>query len=301
MSLHTVRDDSSSAFDAFSGGSPVADLTDPPDPCTGGSAQAGSIEQTLDQLGALAGRSIAGALGVNVTFLDPHRPNRPMGSTAPFLAEIEQLQYVVEEGPAIDAARSRRSVVSGSLGEDDRWPEFASLVERFAMQSVLSQPLVASGRLVGVMTLYARNHDAFDGRAVHEADVFAGPAAIAVSSAQPARTASSSPSTMSVAGQDAVERAIGIMMGRHRCTQERAMNRLMRMSEHEQLQLAVMAQQIVDEAVGAVGTRYIEVREPSRPYGAKAPAVVSERPDAARLNLDWQLSSPTDRATHGLA
>src|SRR4029077_2001572 len=102
----------------------------------------------------------------------------------PFVREIDAIQYGLGEGPCISAAAERKTMRSGSLGGEQRWPRFGPRVGRLGVHSVLSLPLLTPDGVFGAMNVYARAKDAFDDHAVNVGELFSVPAAIAVQNAQ---------------------------------------------------------------------------------------------------------------------
>jgi GAF domain-containing protein len=148
--------------------------------------------------------------------------------------------------------------MSGSLGADSRWPRFGGTVARLGVHSVVSLPLVTPDGVVGAMNVYARAKNAFDDRAAELGEIFAIPAAIAVQNAQvlaqTQRVATQLKSALET--RAVVDRAVGIMMSRSGGTEHEALERLRAMSQHEHQKLALVARQIVDEAVRRAEARH---------------------------------------------
>ena len=189
--------------------------------------------------------------------------------SSPFVAEIERVQQRLDQGPRVEAARQANTVVSGSLTGDDRWPTFAAEIRTLDVRSALAQPLITPMGVVGTLTIYAEEENAFDALALQLATAFGGPAAVA---AYNARSAPEAPARETpVQERGVIERALGIMMSRSACSQDRAILRLQKMSEAEHQHLASMAQAVIDEALVETAANYLQVREPVRPFGRQAP------------------------------
>ena len=108
-----------------------------------------------------------------------------LAASAPFVSQIDEIQYsTVQEGPCITAALERRTVHSGSLGGDKRWPRFGPRVGRLGVHSVLSLPLLLPDQVVGAINVYAHRKDVFDDHAAELGELFARPAAVSVHNAQ---------------------------------------------------------------------------------------------------------------------
>jgi GAF domain-containing protein len=161
------------------------------------------------------------------------------------------IQYGIGQGPCITAAREGQTVMSGSLGSDPRWRKFGGTVARLGVHSVLSLPLVTPDRVVGAMNVYAHDRHVFDERAAELGEIYAVPAAIAVQNAQvlaqTQRLAAQLQSALETRG--VIDRAIGIMMSRSGGTEDQALARLRALSQNEHHKLAVIARQIIDDAV----------------------------------------------------
>ena len=86
------------------------------------------LDELLAQVATFAVHAIPGAEGTGVTLLqtNPEKGRNvvaALGASTPFVAAIDDIQYVtVNEGPSITAAVEQRTVRSGSLGGDRRWP-----------------------------------------------------------------------------------------------------------------------------------------------------------------------------------
>lgn len=111
---------------------------------------------------------IAGCDEVGVTLLVDGRPSTVAYTTVTTL-EIDAVQYQLDEGPCLEAARERTEVVA-SLGgavnggggtADERWPNFAEAVRADGMRSLLALPLVSGDQCVGALNLYGHAPQAF--------------------------------------------------------------------------------------------------------------------------------------------
>jgi GAF domain-containing protein len=215
------------------------------------------LEQLLTRVATYAVQAIPGANGAGLTLLEKDRSDTIV-ATADFVREIDDVQYGIGEGPCISAARDGRTVMSGSLGADSRWPRFGGTVARLGVHRVVSLPLVTPDGVVGAMNVYARAKNAFDDRAAELGEIFAIPAAIAVQNAQvlaqTQRVAAQLKSALET--RAVVDRAVGIMMSRSGGTEHEALERLRAMSQHEHQKLALVARQIVDEAVRRAEARH---------------------------------------------
>ena len=213
------------------------------------------LDELLSRVATYASRAIPGADGAGVTLLRSKQAGHQVeaiAASAPFVAEIDEIQYgVLNEGPCISAALERRTVRSGSLGGEKQWPHFGPRVGRLGVHSVLSLPLLIPDRVVGAINVYAHAKDVFDDHAVELGELFAAPAAVAVHNAQVLAQAMALTAQLQTAlvSRPVIDQAVGIVRSRSACSAEEAFVKLRTISQHENTRLAVVAQRVVDEAV----------------------------------------------------
>ena len=220
------------------------------------------LPELLAEVASFAVGAIPGADGAGVTLLRVDRPDNmvaALAASAPFVAEIDEIQYVVlHEGPCITAALERRTVRSGSLGGEKMWPRFGPRVGRLGVHSALSLPLLLLDKVVGAINVYAHDKDVFDEHAAGLGELFAKPAAVAVHNAQILADALSLTVQLQTAlsTRPVIDQAIGLIRGRTGRSVEDAFTHLRAISQAEHRKLADVAQQIVDEAVRRARARH---------------------------------------------
>ena len=217
---------------------------------------AGVVElpELLAQVAAFAVDAVPGADGVGVIVLTPgHDDGRIEASafSADFVRDVDTLQYSLQEGPCVTAARERRTVRSGSLGGAEMWPRFGPRVGRLGVHSALALPLLLPDRVVGAINVYAHAREAFDANAARSGELFARPAAVAVHNSRMLAHAQLLTGQLQTAlkSRPVINQAIGIIRGRSGGTTDEALARLKAISQNEHTKLAVVAQRLVDEAV----------------------------------------------------
>jgi GAF domain-containing protein len=227
-------------------------------------AGARGVIDLLGEVAEFAARAIPGVDGAGVALIDSRRDApriQTWATTAEFVREIDAVQYEdLNEGPCITCMQSRRPTVSGSLGSDSRWPHFGGRVARMAVHSALSLPLVVGEQLIGVINSYARSRDAFGERAVRLGSQFAGPAAVSVFNAQLLAKAQERTAQLqcALASRAMVDQAIGIIRGRSGGSAQEAFDRLVRMSQVENVKLRIVAERLVEEAARRARARHRE-------------------------------------------
>lgn len=208
------------------------------------------LTETLRAVATFAVQAVPGADGACVLLSEADRLDTVV-ATSEFLHQVEQVQHDFGQGPCLSAMTERQPVRSGSLGSDETWRQFGSKVARMGVHSVLSLPLVTAEGVVGALSVYAHDKQAFDERAEHLGQLFAVPAAVAVQNTQVLARATRTSEQLQRALDErgGIERALGVLMSRSGSTREDALTRLRQLSQSEHVKLAVMADQIVDEAV----------------------------------------------------
>ncbi|MGI8880782.1 MAG: GAF and ANTAR domain-containing protein [Jatrophihabitans sp.] len=220
------------------------------------------LDELLAQVAAFAVQAIPGADGAGVTLLCTNTTKdrvQALAASHPFVSEIDALQYeVLDEGPCITAAMEKRTVRSGSLGGESRWPRFGPRVGRLGVHSVLSLPLLLPGQVVGAINVYAHAKDVFDDHAAELGQLFAAPAAVAVHNAQVLAQAQLLASHLQAAltSRAIIDQAIGILRSRNGGSAEDAFARLRTTSQTENVKLAAVAERIVEEAVRRARARH---------------------------------------------
>lgn len=215
------------------------------------------LSDVLTRVAEFAVQAIPGADGAGLTLLEKNRHDTIVAS-APFVGQVDAIQYGIEEGPCITAATHARIVRSGSLDTDQQWPHFGPRVGQLGVHSVLSIPLLTSDGVLGAMNVYAHERDAFDEHAALIGELFAVPAAIAVQNAQVLAQARRLSAQLQAAltSRSTIDQAMGIVMSRVGCDPDEAFDRLRQLSQSENKKLHTIAQDIRNEAIRTARARH---------------------------------------------
>lgn len=215
------------------------------------------LRDVLTRVAEFAVAAIPGADGAGLTLIEEGHSDTIVAS-APFVAEVDAIQYSLGQGPCITAAKEGRTVRSGALGDDSQWPQFGPRVKQLGVHSVLSLPLVTPAGVVGAMNVYAHPMNSFDDHAMLIGELFAVPAAIAVQNAQvlaqTKRLASQLQSALT--SRAVIDQALGILMSRTGSSSSEAFDRLRDRSQADNVKLRDVAQRVVDEAVRRARARH---------------------------------------------
>jgi anti-anti-sigma regulatory factor len=208
------------------------------------------LSDVLTRVAQSAVLAVPGADGAGLTLLQAGRV-QTVAASAPFVAEIDAIQYRIAEGPCITCAALARTVRSGTLAADPQWPRLGRRIEHLGVHSALSIPLQTPDGVLGAMTVYAYTPDAFDERGVRIGELFAVPAAIAVENARVLAQAKllAEQLQLAVANQAVIDRATGIVMSRLACSPDQALEQLRQSRQTEDETLHTLALRIVEGAL----------------------------------------------------
>jgi len=104
-----------------------------------------SVHDTLQSILALALRLVPGCTAASVTVLDEQGKPGTIAATDDETRELDRRQYLLQDGPCLDAAR-RQQVNRWTLAEaEQHWPDFTSLAKELGLRS---RAALESGDLV---------------------------------------------------------------------------------------------------------------------------------------------------------
>jgi GAF domain-containing protein len=213
-----------------------------------------SMEQVSDYLERVVHavrRHVEGCDEVGVTILSADRPHTAAYTTVQTL-EIDAVQYALDQGPCLDAARLRREFAVGDLVVDDgRWPEFAHECREEGLRSLLALPLVSGDQCVGAINLYGwapHAFDAFDASLVRVAASRCADAVVAVSALDGVRRLAGQ-LEQAMASRAVIEQAKGIIMAMRGVPEHEAFELIRRASQDRNVKVRHLAQQIVTGVV----------------------------------------------------
>ncbi|GAA0804643.1 GAF and ANTAR domain-containing protein [Spirilliplanes yamanashiensis] len=103
---------------------------------------------------AAAGALTASGAGVSVMTADGTRGIS--AASDPASEHVEELQFVLGEGPCIDAFTTARPVLVANLadGATRRWPAYAPLAQEGGLRAVFAFPLQIGAARLGVLDVY---------------------------------------------------------------------------------------------------------------------------------------------------
>jgi hypothetical protein len=167
-------------------------------------------------------------------------------STDPVVDALHDLQREAGDGPCLDAASTQRAYYATDLASDGQWPAFAASAVAMGIRSVLAYPIVNAAR-GSALNLYAEMPQAFG--AADRArglllSVFAG---LAVAAADEHERAGEREANLRAALQtrELIGQAQGILMERERISSDQAFALLRDSSQHLNVKLRQVAEDLV--------------------------------------------------------
>jgi GAF domain-containing protein len=210
-----------------------------------------TLEQFLHELATLAARLVTDGVSCGMTMRGNGRPATAACSD-PLAKQIDEVQYLLDDGPCLHAMRSGNQVRIDNTADRSRWPRFEAAAQARGIRSCLALPLVADGKPVGALSLYARGVAAFGATQVRRAENLAENASGGLSLML--RLASYSELTeqlrSSLTSRAVIYQALGVIMAQERCTQARAFEIMRTASQNSNLKLRDIAVAIVTSVSG---------------------------------------------------
>lgn len=205
-----------------------------------------TLEATLGRVAGLACRTLEACDLASVTMISDGRPSTPV-QTDPQANELDAAQYRSQRGPCLEAYSVREPVQAVIAESGQRWPEFTAEARRIGVRSVLAVPLIVGERPVGALNLFSKTADRYESAAEETAVLFSEQAAVACANAEVYwRTYSLTEHLReALESRDLIGQAKGILMARRACTAEVAFEALRKVSQHRNIKLREVAEQVV--------------------------------------------------------
>ncbi len=211
-----------------------------------------SIDGFLRELAALAARELGQGLSCGIT-LQPNGRPLTVASSDTNAAQVDELQYGLDQGPCLTSLHTGQRIRIDDLATEQRWPDYGVRALAQGVRSSLSLPLIARDRSVGALNLYSSQSRFFGLAETQLAERFAAEATVAVGIA--ARLAAQAVLTdqlrASLASRSVIDQAIGVLMAQQRCTAAEAFDILRAASQHRNLKVRQIAEQIVTDLTGS--------------------------------------------------
>ncbi len=208
-----------------------------------------TVSTALATLTSLAADTIPASTGAGISLLDERGTRTTSAATDALVAELDDLQYELDEGPCLTAWRERTVVRSGGP-EEQRWPEWLRRSRTLGLRSYASAALLSGDDALGAIKVYSTEDGAYDDRDVDLLRRFALQAAIFVANVRTHQAAErlSEGLKETLRARDLVATARGIIMARNRIGPGEAFQELIAESHRSRRPLHEVATSLVASA-----------------------------------------------------
>jgi GAF domain-containing protein len=202
--------------------------------------------EVLNEITGIARRAMPSVEAVSVTLI---RGDKPFTAAydGQMALDADEMQYERGYGPCVDAGRAGQMFLVDDMRTEQRWPDYAQNVAAHGVLSSLSVPLPFQGVTIGALNIYASQPKVFDDSDIELAQEVAAWIAVAVGNAEAAaRTSDGLIQLRTVMLSRAlIEQAKGILMERHKITEDEAFTILTHASQRTNTKLRDVAAELV--------------------------------------------------------
>ncbi len=186
-----------------------------------------STDRAADNIAAVAVKLLPGVDLATVAVVARDQSITTVGAVDPTLQRLHEVQQLTHDGPVPSAVHQCPTVLVADVTTDRRWPECLRAARELGIAAILSLRLYVSERTLGALTLYSRTSGQLTDDVVGFARAYAAHAAVAFDSARERDNLREA-----ITSRDRIGQAKGILMERHKMTDEQAFAVLVRTSQH---------------------------------------------------------------------
>lgn len=200
-----------------------------------------SAVEMLQAIVAVARDALEEIDHVGITLRPRKGPMSTDASTDETVLVLDQIQYDLDEGPCVSAARGPGTVVVAEhLRHHGDWHEFVQRAIPHGVRSVLAVRLFTHDGTVGVLNMYSVTSDTISAETRDTAELFATHAAYAYGHRRQVDDLHLALETRELIGN-----AVGIVMERYDLDRDRAFEYLVRTASTSEVKLRVLAAELV--------------------------------------------------------
>lgn len=159
--------------------------------------------------------------------------------TDDLLADLDEQQFQLQEGPCYEAASEEPYMLVSNLGADERYPKYGPVAVRAGIRSQAGIRLFENSRTTGGLNLYSRQVGALENIQT-VSRLFSHQAAVALAYSIEVKTLREAVQTRTRIGQ-----AVGIVMERYKIPEQQAFAFLTRLSQTRNVKLRMIADEMI--------------------------------------------------------
>jgi GAF domain-containing protein len=202
--------------------------------------------EVLSEITGIARRAMPTVEAASVTLI---RGDKPFTAAydGQMALDADEVQYERGYGPCMDAGRAGQMFLVDDMRNERRWPDYARNVTAHGVLSSLSVPLPFQYATIGALNIYASQPKVFDDSDIELAQEVATWIAIAVGNAEAAARPSDDLLQLRtmMLSRALIEQAKGILMERHKITEDEAFTILTHTSQRTNTKLRDIAAELV--------------------------------------------------------
>ena len=203
--------------------------------------QANDADDLVSRIVGEAVRLVPPARHAGVIVTDPDKNLRTVFASDLVPQQLDALQMQMGTGPCLTAARKQIVVRMHDVAADTRWPDFCRAAKGCDVGSMLCVPLFVDDRMLGTLSFYGEQPDAFRERAEPVARMLATLAAVALAdSFQRTRI------ERALGNRDLIGQAKGILMCRLGVRADAAFEMLRAHSQRTNTKLVTVAERVAE-------------------------------------------------------
>jgi GAF domain-containing protein len=199
----------------------------------------GDLDHTLERITAAAVEVLEDVAYASITIKHADGRLETVAPTDDLLCDIDAAQYDLQEGPCYESAAETVHVTAPDLATDPRFPRYAPIALKAGIHAQAGVRLFDTPRSQGALNLYSVQTGSFEDLSALDLLV-AHQSAMAIQYAQEIHSLQEAVRTRQTIGQ-----AVGIVMERYQLNEQRAFAFLTRLSQHGNVKLRVIAEELV--------------------------------------------------------
>ncbi|MFF4984254.1 GAF and ANTAR domain-containing protein [Streptomyces sp. NPDC001046] len=209
-----------------------------------------SLEGFLQALADTA-LELARCEGVGLT-LERHGRPATVVSSGPPAPKLDEKQYGQDDGPCLQSLRTGQEVAVRDMREESRWGDYPAYAASHGIRSSLSLPIAPRTHTAGALNLYAESPAAFEGADLSALRDLASQATGGIALAQRIADAEEFAEQLQNAmrSRGVIDQAIGVVIGRNRCTAEEAFKILRSASQHRNIKMRDLCTELITSLGG---------------------------------------------------
>lgn len=194
-----------------------------------------------------AATELFGVDGSGLLLVDEGRVQRSTVATDPVGKELEVHQEALGEGPCVDALMHDHVVDTPDVGSDERWPRLGKILAGKQVAAVLGAPVHVGGQAVGSINIYRATPYEWDDSERVALQTFSRFAGRVLTAALLADSQDKVVQQLqeALSSRVHIERAVGVLMGKHELAAVDAFERLRQRARTERRKVREIAEEIL--------------------------------------------------------